>query len=524
MKLSRRNLIKLGLLSGGAIALGLRWLTRKSSKPEIAYFARSLTLPPTLTPVRQDATTDYYEITVQRSWVEWLPGTQSEVWGYNGITPGPTIRQRGGSSPTKRRQSVVRFINQLDHDSEGQPLSIVTHVHGMASLPQYDGYTLDIVAPGYCKDYHYPNDRAATLWYHDHSMDNTSRNIQMGLAGMYIVEDDYDMNLPLPKGDYDIPLILQNKRLATDGSLFWNKEGQTLYDDVDLVNGVPWPRFEVANRKYRFRILNISSGRTYRLVVSRSASEMTDESCVVIASDQGLLAKPVTVKMPQEKLIVSSAERYEVILDFSQYPIGSQLFLHHVTTTTTDAGESVKLSPVMRFDITRTAPDDSEIPQQFRPIEKLQSTPALPKREFIFSRKKKKWVINNLGWNRDRLDANPAAGATELWTFVNPEADKFHPVHVHLAEAQLLDRDGSPPAPYEQGWKDTFLLGGKETLHTIVRFPQRDGKPIQGKYMMHCHNLDHEDNAMMIQFEVGAGGPDPVSTAPAVPYTSAKIL
>lgn len=545
MKLSRRSLIQLGLLLGGAIAVGIPWVRRQfadtqTNAQKIGYFARSLTIPPTLIPLRQDKTTDYYEITVQRNWVDWIPGIQSEVWGYNGITPGPTIRQRGGSSATERRQSVIRFINQLDRDGDNQPLSIVTHVHGMASLPQYDGYPMDIVAPGYSKDYHYPNDRAATLWYHDHSMDNTSRNIQMGLAGMYIVEDDYEANLPLPKGDYDIPLILQSKRLATDGTLFWNKPEQTLYGDIDFVNGEPWPHFEVANRKYRFRLLNISSGRTYRLVISRSASALSSESLskdlsenlseglseslVVIGSDQGLLAAPVTLKMPKESLVIAPSERYDVIIDFAQYPLGSQLFLHHIKTVITDAGQTEKVSPIMRFDIAHSVSDDSEIPLQFRPIKKLQPTSDLPKREFVLSRQKKKWVINQMGWDSDRIDAHPTAGATELWTFINPEADRFHPVHVHLAEAQLLTRNGVLPLAYEQGWKDTFLLGEKETLQTIMRFPQRDGQPIQGLYMMHCHNLDHEDNAMMMQFEVGTGGPDPVSTDPAVPYAEAKAL
>jgi FtsP/CotA-like multicopper oxidase with cupredoxin domain len=212
VKLSRRGLIKAGLFSGSIITLpiGVYWLMRKDVNPRLEYFQRSLIIPPILSPVRQDATADYYEITVQQNWVELLSGLKTESWGYNGITPGPTIRQKKGRSPSEHRESVIRFINQLAQDSQGEP--------------------------------------------------------------------------------------------------------------------------------------------------------------------------------------------------------------------------------------------------------------------------------------------------------------------------QLIDRNGAPPCPYERGWKDTFFLGERETLRTIVRFPSRDGQPVQGTYMMHCHNLDHEDNAIMIQFGVGKNGPDPVTTAPAVSYASVKNL
>jgi spore coat protein A, manganese oxidase len=521
MKLSRRDLVKLGLLSSGAILLpvgcNLRKPNTKKSETSLDYFERSLVIPPTLAPVRQDATTDYYEMTVRRDFIELIPGIKTEIWGYNGITPGPTIRQKGGSQAG--RKSVVRFINQLDKDSDGEPLTTVSHLHGMASLPQYDGHTMDVIAPGYYKDYHYPNDLAGTLWYHDHSMDKTARNVQMGLAGMYIVEDDYERSLPLPKGEYDIPLMLQNKRLATDGTLFRDLERQTLYREIDLVNGVPWPYFEVTNRKYRFRILNASASRSYRLVLSQSATEITPESITVIGSDGGLLEAPVEVKMPTDALRASSAERYDIIVDFSKYPVGSQLFLHHARPAKGKSSKTaLEIKPIMRFDIVGTVADSSQIPPTFRPIERVKVTPDLPQRKFVFNRENGKWVINRRGWEHHHIEANPDPGSTEIWTFVNPQPDKIHPIHLHLAKMQLIDRNGKPPRPYERGWKDTFRMGEGETLRAIVQFPSRDGKPIEGKYMMHCHDLDHEDNAMMIQFEVGKNGPDPVATAPALPY------
>jgi spore coat protein A, manganese oxidase len=514
IKLSRRTLIKLGFMSAGAIAfpVGLyQWFQQgRNRKP--SYFQRPLKIPPTLAPIKQDESIDYYEMSVQRNWVEILPGRNTEIWGYNGITPGPTIRQKTG------RESVVRISNQLDQDAQGKPLSTVTHLHGMASFPEYDGYAMDVVPPNHYKDYRYTNDhQAATLWYHDHSMDKTSRNVQMGLAGMYILEDEKEDQLDLPKGDYDIPLILQTKRIDQAGKLFKGQAKQKKYWDVALVNGVPWPHFEVANRFYRFRLLNGSAGWSYRLALSKSRQGLTDEELIIISGDGGFLPQPVALRTTEEPLPLTSAERYDILIDFSKYPLGSQLYLHHVRRRKTSSGVKLELVPIMRFDISQNSPYKSHLPQQLIPLQPLVPKPNMVERTFDFTREKGRWVINHLPWDDHRIDARPKPGATEIWTFNNPDKGRLHPVHVHLAEAQLLERNGKPPRPYERGWKDTFLLGEQESIKVILRFPSYQGKPIQGKYMMHCHNLDHEDNAMMMQFEVGTRGADPVATAPALP-------
>jgi spore coat protein A, manganese oxidase len=151
----------------------------------------------------------------------------------------------------------VRFINKLGTDDLGQDIDTSIHLHGMASLPQYNGYAEDLIPPEHFKDYYYLNNRAATLWYHDHAVGKTSRNVYMGLAGQYIVDyacsdffDPTDCDR-LPKGAYDVPLIIQDKKFASDGSLIFDDRGQrNLFGDVVLVNGVPWPRMTVANRKH----------------------------------------------------------------------------------------------------------------------------------------------------------------------------------------------------------------------------------------------------------------------------------
>lgn len=519
MKFSRRTVMKWGCFSAGAIALpvGLYHLFQRSTAQQLGYFKRSLEIPPTLLPVHQDQTTDYYEMTLKQNWVEIFPNHKTEVWGYNGLTPGPTIRQRAG------RQAVIRIINRLTQDTKGNPLSVVTHLHGMASLPQYDGYAMDIVPPDHYKDYHYSNDhKAATLWYHDHSMDRTSRNVQMGLAGMYIIEDEAEVQQKLPQGEYDIPLILQTKRMNEDGTLFRKQKSGQRYWDITLVNGVPWPKLTVSQDIYRFRLLNASAGWSYRLALSQDQQTLTDTEIIVVSSDGGLLPQPFLLSTAEEPLPLTAAERYDILIDFSKYPIGHHLYLHHVRYRKTRSGQKRELLPMMRFDIGRPASNTVQIPQQLSLVETLTPTSQMVHRTFIFTREQGRWVINHLPWDHDRIDARVKAGETELWTFSNPDKGRLHPIHVHLAEAQLLERNGKPPRPYEAGWKDTFLLGEKETIKVILKFPSQQGKPIQGKYMMHCHNLDHEDNAMMLQFEVGQDGSDPVSTAPALPISQMR--
>jgi spore coat protein A, manganese oxidase len=522
MKITRREAIKLGLAGGGVLLspFGFPDIAEAQLSPQIPRFQAPFRVPPVLKPVRSDETTDYYEITMQKSAIEILPGIKTQIWSYNGISPGPTIRQRGGKFREGGRLSVVRFINKLGADPLGQPINSVIHLHGMASLPQYDGYALDYVPPEYFKDYIYPNDRAATLWYHDHTLDLTSRNVYMGLAGMYIVEDDYELNLRLPEGEYDIPLILQDKRLTSNGRLIFDDNNQrSLYGDVILVNGVPWPRMEVANRKYRFRVLNASASRNYQLALSQKPESQTvGEKLVVIGSDGGLFGEPVELVTPYQSLPIGMAERYDIIIDFSKYAVGSQVFLRNVGFIGT-LDNDVRTHTLMRFDVVRETQDSSIIPDKIRPVESFQDKDVARTRTFRFERNNGQWKINNNTWDPKRVDANPQPGDIEIWNLVNPGSGWVHPVHIHLVDCQIRDRNGLAPRRFERGWKDVFLVGEFETVRVITQFRSRDKKDIKGKFMMHCHNLVHEDHVMMTQFEIGQGGPDPVTSAPPQPIS-----
>ncbi len=497
MKLTRREAIKLGLIGSGSLLLPFADQNPAFAQlsPQIKPFQLPFRKPPVLEPVRRDGTTDYYEITMEKAKVEILPGLKTEIWGYNGITPGPTIRQFRG------RQSVVRFVNKLD-----EKMSI--HLHGMASLPQYDGYAEDLIKPEYYKDYFYPNNRASTLWYHDHAVRQTAHHVYMGLAGMYIVDDEVEESLPLPKGDYEIPLIIQDKQFARDGALIFNNlNNRGVYGDVMLVNGVPYPRMEVANRKYRFRVLNAGASRTLNLRLS------TGDDLIVIGTDAGLISAPVRTKT----LRMGIAERYGFIIDFSKYPIGTRVILQNPISSSNIDRDS-RTNQVMCFDVVRQESDDSSIPDTLRFVQPIPVSSAIRTRTFRFDRNGGEWKINNKTWDKNRIDANPGFGDVEIWNLVNPGGGWVHPVHIHLVDLQLLDRNGRSPLPYERGWKDVFLVADNETVRVITKFG-----PNSGKYMMHCHNIVHEDRDMMTQFEVGQGGDDPMK-APAKPISQMRPL
>src|SRR3954451_14238590 len=218
-----------------------------------AAFAVPLPIMPVLAPTSSNATTDFYDITMQVAQKEIVPGTLTTIWGYNGITPGPTIRAE------RNRTVVVRQHNNL-------PESMVVHLHGGHTPRKSDGLPFDLIGPGGSYTYEYPNNHpAATLWYHDHAIDVTGRHAYMGLAGLYIINDPPDGTAVLPSGENDVPLAIQDRLFNSDGSLNYPLTDDTVstgvIGDTLLVNGAIQPYFEVARRKMRFRILNGSNAR-----------------------------------------------------------------------------------------------------------------------------------------------------------------------------------------------------------------------------------------------------------------------
>jgi FtsP/CotA-like multicopper oxidase with cupredoxin domain len=450
--------------------------------------------------------TDYFTITQQQVKAQILPDRQTTIWGYNGMTPGPTIYV------DQHRKAVVRQICALPdrHPELGYNVWTSTHLHGSCSLPEYDGYASDITTPGAFKDYQYPNIQdARTLWYHDHGVHITANNAYMGLAAQYILHDDLERSLPIPHGQYDLPMILKDAMFQENGDLVIDDNNQNgIYGDVILVNGVPWPRMDVEPRKYRFRVLNASVSRSYDLSLD------TREPLIVIGTDGGLMPAPQYCG----NVKVGMAERYEIVIDFSKYKPGQKVTLRNASPDNNIDYDTTGV--VCQFVVGQhvTDPRSNEIPQDLNPnmnVMGLKESDAKTTRAMRFERKDGHWTVNGQTWedvvnsDYELTVANPGLGDVEIWELENPGGGWFHPVHIHLVDFKVLDRNGRPPEDWEKGPKDVVYVGESEKVRVIMRFENQ-----VGRYMMHCHNLVHEDHDMMVQFQVGAGGHDPIKADP----------
>jgi spore coat protein A len=486
--LDRRRLLKLGGITagsavGGAVLLSTAHnpaaasgptahsrhsytpVAETRSVPSSTPFTRRMPVPRELTPKRTRSGVDAYQIPIQPADVEFVPGAPTRVRTFGGQFVGPTIRARTG------RPVRVTFNNKLD-------VAANVHVHGGHNPQRSDGYPTEVIEPGDSRTYDYPNrQQGATLWYHDHAHHLEAENVYFGLHGFYIVEDDAERGLGLPSGEYDVPVMLRDCRLDANGGLVYAPvpTGRTTI----LANGVVTPHFPVAARKYRFRFLNGALERTFRLTLG--GAELTQ-----IASDGGLLPAPVR----RSEIVLGSAERTDVVIDFSGQPIGAQLVLYDVS------------GPVLRFDVTRHAADRSRVPAQLRPLPALP--PATVERDVamkfdLSNPTAPVGVVNGQAYDPNRVDFQIRRGTTEIWRIRNDDTmlGLPHTFHLHLEQFRVLDRNGAPPNPDDAGRKDTIFVAPGETVRVQVTFTD-----YLGKYVYHCHYLDHSALGMMGQMEI----------------------
>ncbi|HVV48176.1 MAG TPA: multicopper oxidase domain-containing protein, partial [Polyangia bacterium] len=442
-----------------------------------------------------------------------VPATR--FWGYGGSFPGPTLETRAGEGV------LVEWVNQLparhflpiDHSLCGAghdrpDVRAVVHVHGAKAPPESDGYPEDWTTPGRSSVFHYPNRQAAaTLWYHDHAMGIERLNQYAGLLGVYLIRDPADDALGLPAGANELPLVLCDRLFGQDGQLRYSTSGaperpwvSEIYCDAHLVNGKLFPFLEVRPERYRFRVVNASNARFYYLALSNGATFHQ------VGTDQGLLPAPV----PLTSLTLAPAERADLVVDFAP----------HAGTTVVLESQTLELLQL------RVAPDGAHpvagrrpLPAKLRPIARTAPALAVKTRRLTLDEyhdmqaHRMLMLLDGKRWH-EPVTERPELDSVEIWELMNLTEDS-HPIHLHLVRFQILDRqlfdaDGYktsgklelvrapvPPAPNEAGWKDTVRVDPGTITRIIVKF---EGYP--GRYVWHCHLLEHAANEMMRPFEV----------------------
>jgi spore coat protein A, manganese oxidase len=446
----------------------------------------------------------------------------STFWGYNAACPGPTFAVRKGEP------ILVEWVNDLpqqhflplDHTLHGAEVDkpevrTVVHLHGGRNRPESDGYPEDWFVPGKSATCYYDNQQEATgLFYHDHAMGITRLNAVAGLMGMYLIRDAFEDSLHLPAGPYEIPLVIFDRSFRQDGEMYYPVSGKPgtpwvsqYYGSSILVNGKIFPYLEVEPRKYRFRMLNSSNGSFYRLFFSHENAITSDCSDFFqIGTEQGFLEAPARMQI----LILGPAERADLIVDFSNRA-GKELFLR------TD------VAVFMQFRVSGTKNVvDSPLPSTLRSIPRTPENTAVMTRELTLADYQNRlgrssvMLLNGAHWDMP-VTEKPLLNSTEIWSFINL-TDDSHPIHLHLVRFQVLDRRPfdlavfqltkkivftGPPTTMtanELGWRDTVRVDPMTVTRIIVKF---EGFP--GRYVWHCHMLEHEDNEMMRPYIVLPG-------------------
>jgi spore coat protein A len=440
----------------------------------------------------------------------------TRFWAYGSSVPGPTFEARSGQG------ILVEWANELpsqhflpiDHSIHGAEadkpeVRTVVHLHGAKAPAESDGYPENWYVPGKSAIYHYPNQQeSALLWYHDHALGINRLNVFAGMLGLYILRDDFEDSLNLPKGKYEIPLVLYDRFFDLEGQLNYPVSGNPkspwtpeVFGDAILANGKLFPYLEVEPRKYRFRVLNGSNARFFHLSLSNG------QKVHQIGTDQGLLAAPVELK----RVILAPAERADLILDFSS-AAGEQIILKNDSF-------SVMQFRVAKPNAPAAAPAALALPATLRPVPKIPESAAVKTRMLSLVevtdpvQRPVTMLLNNAHWNMP-VTENPVLDSTEIWSLINT-TDDSHPIHLHLVRFQILDRRSFevsaywtsgqlkffgppiPPDPSEAGWKDTVRADPAMVTRLIIRF-----EGYTGRYVWHCHVLEHEDNEMMRPYDV----------------------
>lgn len=503
----------------------------------IPKFIDKLLIPGTAQPIN-DVNNEYkdnekyYHITMKEAehyFSSYFPPTK--IWGYNGLYPGPTIEA------FKNITTNVLWDNQLPdnhflpydttlHGTVDDPeVKTVVHLHGSKVESSSDGHPeawftngFKITGPEFTrKVYEYTNYQSGTtLWYHDHAMGQTRLNVYAGLAGFYILRDLLEERLNLPKGKYEVPLLVQDKSFTEEGELFYPAAPPFpvsvspsivpgFFGDTIVVNGKVWPYLDVEPRKYRFRIVNASNRREYVMRLSNGAE------FIQIGTDGGLLEEPVN--LTSFKLM--PAERIDIVIDFSQY-VGERIILMNDDAAADISGTNM----IMRFNVVEPlqGEDTSVVPCTLRVVHPLNRALVRKRRKVSFGAMTDRYgrpmlMIDNMTWS-DPVTEKSELDSIEIWNLINP-MPLPHPIHIHLVQFKILWRrpfdveaynntgeviytgPKEEPHDYERGFKDTVDSEAGKVTRIIMQF-----KGYAGNYVWHCHFLEHEDYEMMRPLKV----------------------
>jgi spore coat protein A, manganese oxidase len=585
--ITRRDFLKVSMASGAAAALAStlgRGQAFAAGTPNIAKFTNRLVHPiPRLTPdTIAYPGCDYYEISMSAGIHRF----------HNQLGPARTLRYGGMPylgptiEATRGRPAVVKFINNLPASNDDHPMALsidptvpddmlyqdlaggraTPHLHGGFTIPQFDGHPHSWFSPDGKKGstyatlpgaavneaiYQYSNDQhAAPLWYHDHAMGITRLNVYAGLAGLYLIRDQVELSLNLPKGEYEVPLVVQDKQFLPTGELFYPTTSGVPYPyphpiwvpeffgDTPVVNAVAYPYLDVEPRRYRLRFYNGSQARFYNLKFA--AAKNTNLAFWVIGMEQSLLPAPVK----KTSFLLAPGERVDIIIDFAVLPKGTVVTLKNDAKAPYPGGGGGDVNQIMQFQVTKpligrdttTPPANLVLP----PISRLSPTPSAPMREIVMKENMDmatgipiEVLLNGKMFNEmdeaDNMiiDETPKVGDTEIWQFVNLTVDA-HPMHMHLVQFQVYDRQpfnaaqfdadrmagiarsvgnyvtgpAVLPPPEEMGWKDTVKSMPGEITRVIAKFDVPAGTALPAEYVYHCHILEHEENEMMRPFLV----------------------
>jgi spore coat protein A, manganese oxidase len=462
----------------------------------------------------------FYQIEIKEGTAEIVPGRSTPIWGYEGQYPGPSFRA------FHNEPVVVRYTNHLN-----QSITL-PHLHGMHVTSASDGNpTIEerLILPNQSKDFCYPNnapieptgieaieDFPSTMWYHDHTHEPgaeigvTGRNVYMGLAGVYITEDELERDLidsgVLPSRDHDVYMVIQDKAIKADGELIYEPEAVN-YDgvlgDIPVVNGKAQPFFNVERRKYRFRFLNGSTARFIQLRMTHGL-EFTQ-----IGADSWLLGEAVVPTASDDRgtrvgeIRLTPAERADVIVDFTNAP--DEVFLENVLFQENGRRPDDVVDPgtfLVQFKVSRPKTPvvrDATITvgDVLRPHTPITQQEIRRTRVFEFERRNGRWAVNKRFFDHHRVEANPTIGTAERWILRDKSGGWAHPIHIHDEAVQIQRVTGRAKDAQEMFKKDTVRLQPNTDVEVFIKF-----RTYPGRFVFHCHNNEHEDSAMMLRYDV----------------------